>query len=174
MKGKKIFLELLLTISFLFIYINCAPPCSGANSYLKGLECVSRDLCRFYSDNQCWEDCSLTSPYIKPYHNYGDKECINDCTGEYLYKNETYNRTLDLWAPIIFLVSFVSLISSIIFYVCTRKKEKPAVPDASENKNEITTAVKSDKSMKTQYSDDHLIVTSNMEERLKMFDKKVK
>ena len=90
------------------------------------------------------------------------------------YKNETYNRTLDLWAPIIFLVSFVSLISSIIFYVCTRKKEKPAVPDTSENKNEITTAVKSDKSMKTQYSDDHLIVTSNMEERLKMFDKKVK
>ena len=92
------------------------------------------------------------------------------------YKNETYNRTLDLWAPIIFLVSFVSLISSIIFYVRTRKKEKTVapVPDASENKNEITTAVKSDKSMKTQYSDDHLIVTSNMKERLKMFDKKVK
>ena len=92
------------------------------------------------------------------------------------YKNETYNRTLDLWAPIIFLISFVSLISSIIFYVRTRKKEKTVapVPDASENKNEITTAVKSDKSMKTQYSDDHLIVTSNMNERLKMFDKKVK
>ena len=91
MKGKKIFYELLSTIFFLFIYINCDPPCSGANSYynVNGNECVPRHLCRFYSDNNCWDDCSQTSP-IKPYHNYGDKECINGCTGEYLYKNETY------------------------------------------------------------------------------------
>ena len=54
MKDKKIFLELILTISFLFICINCDSSCSGANSYLKGLECVPRDQCRFYSNNICW------------------------------------------------------------------------------------------------------------------------
>ena len=91
------------------------------------------------------------------------------------YKNEIYNRTLEpFFAPLIFAVSFLILIGSIIFYCCSIKRDKPEVPDAAESKEEIHTTVKTDKSMKTQYSDDHLIVTSNMAERLKMFDKKNK
>ena len=91
------------------------------------------------------------------------------------YKNDTINRTIEpFFAPLIFVISVLILIVSIVFYCFTRKKEKPIVPDASESKKEIKTTVKTDKSMKTQYSDEHLIVTSNMKERLKMFDKNVK
>ena len=40
------------------------------------------------------------------------------------------------------------------------------------SKKEIAPTIKSDQGMKAQYSDEHLVVTSNMAERLKMFDKK--
>ena len=90
------------------------------------------------------------------------------------YENHVINRTLEPFiAPIIFVCSLLILIGSIIFYCLSRKKEK-VVPDVSDSKKEIKTTVKTDKSMKTKYSDEHLVVTSNMKERLKMFDKKVK
>ncbi len=90
------------------------------------------------------------------------------------YKNDIINHTFDpLFAPLIFLVSLLILIGSIIFFCISKKKGKP-IPEASDSKKEIKTTVKSDKSMKTQYSDEHLVVTSNMKERLKMFDKNVK
>ena len=88
-----------------------------------------------------------------------------------IYENRTINHTFDpFFAPLIFLLSLLILIGSIVFFIMSRKKKKP-IPVASETKKEIKTTVKSDKSMKTQYSDDHLIVTSNMRERLKIFDK---
>ena len=93
---------------------------------------------------------------------------------EITYENNTINRTLDpFFAPLIFLISLLILIGSIVFFCISRKKKNP-IPEASDSKKEIQTTVKSDKSMKTQYSDEHLVVTSNMKERLKMFDKNVK
>ena len=80
MKAEKI----LLSFSLLFIYINC-DPCTWPNLFSKSGVCVTRDLCRFYSDYNCWDVC----PSSTPYHNYGDKECISSCTGEYVYKNVT-------------------------------------------------------------------------------------
>ena len=87
------------------------------------------------------------------------------------YENRVINHTFEpAITPIIFVVSVLCLVGSIIFYLYTRKKLQP-VPEASHSKKEITPTVKSDEGMKAQYSDDHLVVTSNMQERLKMFDK---
>ena len=88
-----------------------------------------------------------------------------------VYENRIYNHTFEPFVtPIIFLISLACLAISIYFYMYTRKKLKP-VPAASERKKEINTTVKSDAGISAQYSDEHLVVTSNMNERLKMFDK---
>ena len=90
---------------------------------------------------------------------------------EVTYKNRIINNTFEpTLTPIIFVVSLLCLIGSIFFYLYTRKKLQP-VPEASQSKQEITPTVKSDQGISAKYSDDHLVVTSNMNERLKMFDK---
>ena len=88
------------------------------------------------------------------------------------YENRIINHTFEpSLTPIIFVVSLLCLGGSILFYLYTRKKLEP-VPQVSKSKKEITPTVKSDQGMAAQYSDDHLIVTSNMQERLKMFEAK--
>lgn len=88
------------------------------------------------------------------------------------YENRIINHTFEpSLTPIIFVVSLLCLGGSILFYLYTRKKIEP-VPQVSKSKKEITPTVKSDQGMAAQYSDDHLIVTSNMQERLKMFEAK--
>ena len=90
---------------------------------------------------------------------------------EIVYENRIINHTFNPFVtPIIFLVSIACLALSILFYCYTRKKLKP-VPEASQSKKEITPTIQSNKGMKAQYSDEHLVVTSNMQERLKIFDK---
>ena len=90
---------------------------------------------------------------------------------EFVPENRIFNHTFEPFVtPIIFLISLVCLALSIYLYLFTRKKLKP-VPKASEKKKEIHTTVKSDSGITAQYSDAHLVVTSNMQERLKMFDK---
>ena len=73
---------------------------------------------------------------------------------------QTPNENTNLWN---------SLYTDRNFY--TRKKLQPT-PQVSHTKKEIAPTVKSDQGMSAKYSDDHLIVTSNMQERLKLFDKK--
>ena len=91
---------------------------------------------------------------------------------EMVYENRIINHTFEPFlTPIIFLVSILCLVGSILFYLYTRKKFQPE-PEESHSKKEITPTIKSDQGMKAQYSDEHLVVTSNMAERLKMFDKK--
>ena len=91
---------------------------------------------------------------------------------EMVYENRIINHTFEPFlTPIIFLVSILCLVGSILFYLYTRKKLQPE-PEESHSKKEITPTIKSDQGMKAQYSDEHLVVTSNMAERLKMFDKK--
>ena len=93
---------------------------------------------------------------------------------EVTYENRIINHTVDpLIAPIIFVVSFIILVGSIVFFCLSRKKKNP-IPEASTTKKEKKKVVKSDQSIKTKYSDDHLIITSNMKERLKIFDKNIK
>ena len=88
------------------------------------------------------------------------------------YKNRIINHTFEpTLTPIIFVVSIICLAASLFFYFYTRKKLQPT-PQVSHTKKEITPTVKSDQGMSAKYSDDHLIVTSNMQERLKLFDKK--
>ena len=90
------------------------------------------------------------------------------------YENRVINHTFEpAITPIIFVVSVLCLVGSILFYLYTRKKLQP-VPEASNSKKEIAPTIKSDEGIKAQYSDDHLVVTSNMNERLKMFDKNKK
>ena len=90
------------------------------------------------------------------------------------YENRVINHTFEpAITPIIFVVSILCLVGSIVFYLYTRKKLQP-VPEASNSKKEIAPTIKSDEGIKAQYSDDHLVVTSNMNERLKMFDKNKK
>ena len=90
------------------------------------------------------------------------------------YENRVINHTFEpAITPIIFVVSILCLVGSILFYLYTRKKLQP-VPEASQSKKEISPTVKSDEGIKAQYSDEHLVVTSNMNERLKMFDKNKK
>ena len=90
------------------------------------------------------------------------------------FENKVINHTFEpAITPIIFIVSLLCLVGSILFYLYTRKKLQP-VPEASQSKKDITPTVKSDEGIKAQYSDDHLVVTSNMNERLKMFDKSKK
>ena len=89
-----------------------------------------------------------------------------------VYENRIINHTFEPFVtPIIFLVSLLCLVGSIIFYLYTRKKLKP-VPEASTSKKEIAPTVKSDKGYKAQYSDEHLVVTSNMDEKKRMFESK--
>jgi len=91
---------------------------------------------------------------------------------EMVYENRIINHTFEPFlTPIIFLVSILCLVGSILFYLYTRKKLQPE-PEESHSKKEIAPTIKSDQGMKAQYSDEHLVVTSNMAERLKMFDKK--
>ena len=91
-----------------------------------------------------------------------------------VYENKVYNHTFEPFVtPIVFLISIACLSLTILLYLHTRKKLKP-VPVASQKKKEINTKVKSDSGITAQYSDEHLIVTSNMQERLKMFDKNTK
>ena len=90
------------------------------------------------------------------------------------FENRVINHTFEpAITPIIFVVSVLCLVGSILFYLYTRKKLQP-VPEASNSKKEIAPTIKSDEGIKAQYSDDHLVVTSNMNERLKMFDKNKK
>ena len=91
-----------------------------------------------------------------------------------VYENRVYNHTFEPFVtPIVFLISIACLSLSILFYLHTRKKLKP-VPEVSQKKKEISTTVKSDSGITAQYSDEHLIVTSNMQERLKMFESQKK
>ena len=91
---------------------------------------------------------------------------------EMVYENRIINHTFEPFlTPIIFLVSILCLVGSILFYLYTRKKLQ-LEPEESHSKKEITPTIKSDQGMKAQYSDEHLVVTSNMAERLKMYDKK--
>ena len=91
---------------------------------------------------------------------------------EMVYENRIINHTFEPFlTPIIFLVSILCLVGSILFYLYTRKKLQHE-PEESHSKKEIAPTIKSDQGMKAQYSDEHLVVTSNMAERLKMFDKK--
>ena len=88
-----------------------------------------------------------------------------------VYENRVYNHTFEPFVtPIVFLISVACLSLTVLFYLHTRKKLKP-VPEVSQKKKEINAKVKSDSGITAQYSDEHLIVTSNMQERLKMFDK---
>lgn len=61
--------------------------CADINLYEKGDFCVELDKCKFYSENKCYTSCSEIG--TKDYHNYGNKECISNCEGDYLYKDET-------------------------------------------------------------------------------------
>ena len=93
---------------------------------------------------------------------------------EIVYENRIINHTFEPFVtPIVFLVSLACLALSILFYCYTRKKLKP-VPEVSHSKKEIAPTIQSNSGMKAQYSDEHLVVTSNMQERLKMFDKNKK
>ena len=61
------------------------------NLYEKNNYCVTLDNCNFYSGNKCYDDCnSLTNSF----YNYGNKECINECTGEYLYKDSDNTKKI--------------------------------------------------------------------------------
>lgn len=91
-----------------------------------------------------------------------------------VYENRIINKTFDpLLTPLIFVFSILCLAGSIFFYCYTKNRLKPK-PEASESKQEYKPPVKSEQSIATKYSDDHLVVTSNMQERLKMFDKNKK
>ena len=90
------------------------------------------------------------------------------------FENKVINHTFEPFiTPIVFAVSLICLIGSILFYLYTRKKDTPK-PEISHSKKEIAPTVKSDSGISAKYSDEHLVVTSNMKERLKMFDKNVK
>ena len=98
---------------------------------------------------------------------------------EYQYENRVINKTFEpLPILLTFFISIACLTGSILFYLYTRKKLSPSpipqVPPQSQSKKDIVPTVKSDTGMKAQYSDDHLIVTSNMAERLKMFEQSQK
>ena len=93
---------------------------------------------------------------------------------EIVYENRVINHTFEPFlTPIILLVSLLCFAGSLYFYLYTRKRLKPEPqyepPAAMAPKKEIVNTVKPAEGMKAQYSDDHLIVTSNMQERLKMF-----
>ena len=90
------------------------------------------------------------------------------------YENKVINHTFEPFiTPIIFAVSLICLIGSILFYLYTRKKLQPT-PEVSQSKKEIAPTIKSESGISAKYSDEHLVVTSNMQERLKMFDKNAK
>ncbi len=98
---------------------------------------------------------------------------------EMVYENRIINHTFEpALTPIIFVLSIISLVGSILFYLYTKKKlqpepvYKPAPQPSPQPKKVEPPKVKSNQDMTTQYSDDHLIVTSNMQERLKMFENK--
>ena len=42
-------------------------------------------------NNKCYEACPTNPPNLR-YHNYGSKECINDCLNEYKYKDEDNDK----------------------------------------------------------------------------------
>ena len=89
-----------------------------------------------------------------------------------VYENRIINHTFEPFVtPIIFLVSILCLALAILLYIYTRKKLKP-VPEVSHSKKEMAPTVKSDQGISAKYSDEHLVVTSNMQERIKMFEKK--
>ena len=94
---------------------------------------------------------------------------------EIVYENRVINHTFEPFlTPIILLVSLLVFAASLYFYLYTRKKLKPQPqyeePAPMAPKKEMVNSVKPAEGMKAQYSDDHLIVTSNMQERLKMFE----
>ena len=49
-------------------------------------ECITLDNCAYYVGTTCYSSC----PSPNPYHNYGSKECISDCStsGDYIYKKD--------------------------------------------------------------------------------------
>ena len=59
--------------------------CADMNLYEKNHICVTLDNCDFYSENKCYTDCN--SHNSNKFYNFGNKECILQCTGEYLYKD---------------------------------------------------------------------------------------
>ena len=92
---------------------------------------------------------------------------------EIVYENRVINHTFEPFlTPIILLVSLLCFAGSLYFYLYTREKLRPQqeAPAPMAPKKEMVNAVKPAEGMKAQYSDDHLIVTSNMQERLKMFE----
>ena len=91
------------------------------------------------------------------------------------YKNQVINHTFEpLGILLTFFISIACLGGALYFYIYTRKKLLPPeeAPTASTQKSEVKATVKSDEGIKAKYSDEHLVVTSNMAERLKMFGTK--
>lgn len=91
------------------------------------------------------------------------------------YENQIINHTFEPFGILLtFFISIACLIGALYLYIYTRKKLQPTeeAPKASTQKSEVTTTVKSDEGIKAKYSDEHLVVTSNMAERLKMFGAK--
>ena len=67
--------------------------CEDINLYELGNNCVGLEKCDYYSETKCYTDCSEHN--TNKYHNFGSKECILECTDEYLYKDEdTTNKKI--------------------------------------------------------------------------------
>ena len=90
------------------------------------------------------------------------------------YENNVINHTFEPLTPILLLLfSIACLVGSIYFYYYTQKQLSPAKPTPPPVKKEPKLdTVKSSQDITVKYSDQHLVVTSNMNERLKLFENK--
>ena len=89
------------------------------------------------------------------------------------YENKIVNHTFEpLGVLLTFFIAILTFAGALYFYLWSRKRVRPVEeePKAATKKSEVTATVKSDEGMKAQYSDEHLVVTSNMKQRLKKFD----
>ena len=88
------------------------------------------------------------------------------------YENQIINHTFEpLGVLLSFFIAIACFGGAVYFYIYTRKKLQPPEekPQVATKKTEVKATVKSDEGIKAKYSDEHLVVTSNMAERLKMF-----
>ena len=88
------------------------------------------------------------------------------------YENQVINHTFEpLGVLLAFFISIICFGGSIYLYLFTRKRLQPPeeAPKVATKKTEVKATVKSDEGIKARYSDEHLVVTSNMAERIKMF-----
>ena len=91
------------------------------------------------------------------------------------YKNLLINKTFEpLLMLIICGISLAFFLISLFIYKKSNKKDDKIERKIAKDYMPILPVKKPDEGMKTKYSDEHLIVTSNIKEKLKIFEKNKK